>query len=208
LGDAGRGALGRRPILVDGDDLGATCRKANCRGPSDAVAGASDECNFALELHASLSTLYSAVAAKIACGERAASPCQSEPCPGRRRLGRSGSHCLAAIRHPHRLPTLMSDPNAVAAINRWLAEFEDHLASGDATGAVALFAQRCFWRDMVAFTWNIRTIEGKQEIAQLLAATLARVRPRNFQIEGEARQTEAGLEARLSFETSHCWGRG
>jgi len=102
----------------------------------------------------------------------------------------------------------MSDPNAVAAINRWLAEFEDHLASGDATGAVALFAQRCFWRDMVAFTWNIRTIEGKQEIAQLLAATLARVRPRNFQIEGEARETEAGLEARLSFETSHCWGRG
>src|SRR5262245_25193594 len=102
----------------------------------------------------------------------------------------------------------MSNPNAVANINRWLAELEDRLGSGDVTGAVALFAQRCFWRDMVAFTWNIRTMEGQEEIAQLLAATLARVRPRNFQIEGDVRETQAGLEARLRFETSHCWGRG
>jgi len=102
----------------------------------------------------------------------------------------------------------MPDSTPAAKIKRWLADFERCLGAGDVTAVVQLFAQRCFWRDMVACTWNIKTMEGQAEIAHFLAATLTGVRAGNFQIEGEARATEAGAEARLSFETSLTWGRG
>jgi putative flavoprotein involved in K+ transport len=61
---------------------------------------------------------------------------------------------------------------------------------------------------MVAFSWNIKTMEGQAEIAPFLSATLGQARPQNFQIEGEARETDEDTEARFTFETSVCKGRG
>ena len=69
----------------------------------------------------------------------------------------------------------------------WLSGFECALASGDISSVVALFDHdECFWRDMVAFTWNVKTMEGRAQIATFLAATLAHTQPRAFAIEGEA----------------------
>ena len=44
---------------------------------------------------------------------------------------------------------------APAAITEWLASFEEALTAGDIEAAVALFAEECFWRDLVSFSWNI-----------------------------------------------------
>ena len=102
----------------------------------------------------------------------------------------------------------MHDLTPAAKIGHWLAQFERALAAGEAEQTLALFQTRCFWRDMVAFTWNIKTMEGKAEIAPFLLATLAHTRALNFRIEGEARETNEATEARFTFETSLCNGRG
>ena len=41
----------------------------------------------------------------------------------------------------------------------WLAEFEAALTARDPDRAAALFATTSFWRDLVAFTWNLKTVE-------------------------------------------------
>ena len=55
----------------------------------------------------------------------------------------------------------------------WSAFYGISLARQDIAAATALFAEDAFWRDLVAFTWNIRTQEGPQAIREMLQARLA-----------------------------------
>jgi putative flavoprotein involved in K+ transport len=94
-------------------------------------------------------------------------------------------------------------------VTRWLHELEEALAAGALSSALDLFDEgECFWRDMIAFTWNIKTMEGKDQIAAFLAATLHQVEPGHFRIEGEARETDGITVARFVFETKVALGRG
>ena len=86
-------------------------------------------------------------------------------------------------------------------LTRWLVRFETALAKNDIDAAAALFAEECYWRDLVAFTWNLRTCEGRVEIQAMLAATLAKTTPLNFTL-----RTSEGDEGWFSFETAT--GRG
>jgi len=90
----------------------------------------------------------------------------------------------------------------------WLARFDAALAAGQADTAAALFGEDSYWRDLVSFTWNIRTEEGRGAIREMLAARLADVQPSNFQLQGDA--TEAGgiTEAWFTFETAVARGLG
>ena len=54
-----------------------------------------------------------------------------------------------------------------------LGELENALAGGDIDAAVNLFQDDCYWRDLVTFTWNIRTMEGKDQVRDMLKAQLA-----------------------------------
>ena len=65
-------------------------------------------------------------------------------------------------------------------VDAWLADFEAALAVRDIDRAVQKFATDSFWRDLVAFTWNIKTIEGRDEIADMLHARLAGTDPSGF----------------------------
>ena len=76
------------------------------------------------------------------------------------------------------------------AASTWLADFDNALQRQDLDAVMALFGDDCYWRDLVAFTWNIRTQEGRDAIRQMLQARLADVKPSGFQVEGQA--TEAG----------------
>lgn len=62
----------------------------------------------------------------------------------------------------------------------WLAEFASALKRSDIEGVALLFAEECYWRDLVAFTWNITTLESRSAIADMLKARLADVRPGLF----------------------------
>ena len=62
----------------------------------------------------------------------------------------------------------------------WLEKFGNALARGEINAATDMFEPGGYWRDLVSFTWNIKTFEGRGEIKAMLAATLAAVKPRNF----------------------------
>jgi putative flavoprotein involved in K+ transport len=98
---------------------------------------------------------------------------------------------------------------AGTAVTTWLADFEKALAAGNIDTAVELFADDCFWRDLVAFTWNIVTAEGREGVRSMLRQTLDRVQPSGFAVEDELGEpSEAGgiTDSWIKFETSV--GRG
>ena len=100
--------------------------------------------------------------------------------------------------------------DSTAAVADWLANFSAALSRGDVPAASALFGDEAYWRDLVAFTWNIATLEGRSGIAAMLLHTLARVQPRNWAIDGAASEgqgvAQGVVQAWFSFETSV--GRG
>ncbi|HMN84943.1 MAG TPA: NAD(P)/FAD-dependent oxidoreductase [Bauldia sp.] len=90
----------------------------------------------------------------------------------------------------------------------WLAGLDAALARGDIDGALAGFADACFWRDLVSFTWNIKTLEGKAEIAAMLRATLPAVRPSGWRVESASVTDDGTVEAWIAFETALARGVG
>ena len=94
------------------------------------------------------------------------------------------------------------------AASAWLADFNSALTSGDIDAAVALFEADSYWRDLVAFTWNICTQESPGAIRAMLQARLADVQPSNFAIEGDATEAGGVTDAWFTFETAVARGRG
>jgi putative flavoprotein involved in K+ transport len=94
------------------------------------------------------------------------------------------------------------------AVMAWLSAFEHALAAGDPAAAAALFLADCYWRDLIAFTWNIKTLEGRAAITEMLEETLSRVQPANWRITEGEEPTDTGgvVEAWIDFETAV--GRG
>ncbi len=82
----------------------------------------------------------------------------------------------------------------------WLAGFASALKRSDIDAATALFADECYWRDLVAFTWNIVTLESRSAIADMLEARLDDVKPDSFQL--------AGRPGWFTFETAQGRGKG
>ena len=67
-----------------------------------------------------------------------------------------------------------------ARVDAWLADFEAAMAVRDVERVVAKFAVDSFWRDLVSFTWNIKTVEGRDGVADMLGARLAETSPSGF----------------------------
>jgi len=99
---------------------------------------------------------------------------------------------------------------AAAEVSAWLEEFSAALTAQDPVAAAALFGEECWWRDLIAFTWNITTMEGQAAIAAMLRETLGRVRPAGWRITPGEEPAEAGgvTEAWLEFETAAGRGSG
>ena len=90
----------------------------------------------------------------------------------------------------------------------WLADFTSVLTRNDVEAAVALFEPDSYWRDLVAFTWNISTQEGPEAIRAMLKARLTDTRPTAFAVEGEATEADGVVDAWFTFETAVARGRG
>jgi putative flavoprotein involved in K+ transport len=82
----------------------------------------------------------------------------------------------------------------------WLDAFSRAMDGADADDIVALFGDTCFWRDLVAFTWDIRTMEGRDAIRAMLVATLASIRPSGWAVAEPVRQD--ATDGFISFETA------
>ena len=91
---------------------------------------------------------------------------------------------------------------------QWLDDFDAALTRRDIARVLSLFGEECYWRDLVAFTWNLKTLEGPDEIQSMLDATLDRVAPSNWQLDGEASEAGGVVEAWFTFETAEARGKG
>jgi cation diffusion facilitator CzcD-associated flavoprotein CzcO len=105
--------------------------------------------------------------------------------------------------------TDLADTNPRAAATAWLDAFQSALSRQDTQAAAALFLPDGHWRDLVAFTWHILTMNGMAEIAATLDRTLPAVRPTGFRIAPDRVAprlvTRAGtqtIEALIAFETA------
>lgn len=90
----------------------------------------------------------------------------------------------------------------------WFAAFEDALAARDIDRAAGLFSATSFWRDLIAFSWNLTTVENPDGVADLLAATLDRVDPSGFRLSEPAATADGVTTAWFEFETAVGRGRG
>lgn len=89
----------------------------------------------------------------------------------------------------------------------WLASFSIHLAQSDIDAVLELFAEDCYWRDLVAFTWNVKTMEGRAAIRDMLAATLEGTAPAGFVFRSASGQS-GNIEGWFDFETAAGSGQG
>ena len=92
----------------------------------------------------------------------------------------------------------------------FLDVFGKALSAGDIEKAASQFHDDCYWRDLVAFTWNIRTMEGKEQVRDMLKSQLALIEPSNWAIAGgeEAAEANGVVEAWITFETNVARGFG
>ncbi|MGX9426840.1 MULTISPECIES: NAD(P)/FAD-dependent oxidoreductase [Bradyrhizobium] len=85
--------------------------------------------------------------------------------------------------------------------NKWLGFFNVAVAAKDVDALLILFHPDAFWRDLLAFTWNVRTVEGHGEIRQMLDACLARTAPTAWRQARPARLEDGIVEGIVEFET-------
>jgi len=104
----------------------------------------------------------------------------------------------------------MLDTTATGKVAAFLGAFGAALEAGDIDKVTSMFEDECYWRDLVTFTWNIKTMEGKAEVADMLRHQLAATKPTEWQVaEGETATEEGGvITAWISFETNVARGYG
>ncbi len=108
-----------------------------------------------------------------------------------------------------------SDESLSWAVTRWLAEFEQALSASDDSSIEALFRPDAHWRDLLAFTWQVKTISGARKIVDALKLHGAGAGAAGFEIDRQRtpprRVTRAGtnaVEAIFRFETAGARAHG
>src|SRR5258708_3637885 len=111
-------------------------------------------------------------------------------------------------------PRMLAETESLATIaNHWLATFEKALAGRDDVMLKALFHPDSHWRDVLALTWHIRTVNGQEAVLRELKAHAGRAHPTGSRTDprrtAPRHVTRAGsdaIEAIFRFETAE--GRG
>ena len=102
----------------------------------------------------------------------------------------------------------MSQATPSQRATRWLEQFEKALTASDTGAAAKLFVPECYWRDLVSFTWNLKTQEGRDAISDMLSAQLKHVKPSKFTLVGDATEADGVVDAWFNFETAASRGLG
>ena len=100
-------------------------------------------------------------------------------------------------------------------VTRWLLLFEQALSSASSDTLRELFHEDCHWRDLLAATWEVKTVSGLRNILALIESFTPDTRPYGFQITQDhaapravARAGVEVIEAIFCFETrvGRCFG--
>lgn len=110
---------------------------------------------------------------------------------------------------------LMTTDSDLAIAQEWLRDFCTALEQGDARAAADLFLADGWWRDLLAFTWDLRTLHGVAAIATTLEGVLPTTGPSAFSLEPgkmlpqvEGSPGKRCVQAFFVFETRIARGRG
>src|SRR5258708_14023170 len=97
-------------------------------------------------------------------------------------------------------------------VENWLAQFESALADGDLK---ASFHPDSYWRDALALSWTLQTINGRDAILKTLKSQAVDASPKNFAVDPDRapprKVMRAGtdcIEAIFKFETAIGRGDG
>lgn len=102
----------------------------------------------------------------------------------------------------------MLDSTARGGLAALVADLERALIAQDAQAVADLFVETGFWRDLAAFTWNLKTSEGRAQIAEMASAQLSKIEPSALALDPkeEVSQADGVTEGWLTLETKA--GRG
>ncbi|WOH67037.1 NAD(P)/FAD-dependent oxidoreductase [Bradyrhizobium sp. BWA-3-5] len=107
-----------------------------------------------------------------------------------------------------------TDDSSVAA-DTWLAQFEEALAKADDALLHQLFHPDSYWRDVLALSWKLQTLNGRDAILKALPPLALEMTPSGFAIApGRAaprkvmRAGTNAIEAIFNFETRIGRGNG
>src|SRR5215208_57677 len=107
-----------------------------------------------------------------------------------------------------------TDDSSVAA-DTWLAQFDEALAKPDDRLLKTLFHPDSYWRDVLALSWNIQTLNGRDAILKELPPLARNMAPSGFAIAPDRaaprKVMRAGtntIEAIFKFETKTGRGAG
>ena len=91
--------------------------------------------------------------------------------------------------------------SVAAQVDEWLRGFEDGAGSRRQRRGLRDVRRRGFWRDLVAFTWNIKTVEGPAGVKDMLDHTLAHTKPRGWHTVEPPTEADGIADAWIEFET-------
>jgi putative flavoprotein involved in K+ transport len=97
---------------------------------------------------------------------------------------------------------------ATARAQAWLDDFQAYCDARDPEAIAALFAPQCFWRDLVAFSWNIVTVENRDGVADLARQCLTHTAPGGLRVTEPADEADGVITAWFAFETAVGRGTG
>jgi putative flavoprotein involved in K+ transport len=104
----------------------------------------------------------------------------------------------------------MSAPpsQAPSPVSAWVARFEAALAEPARADWSALFGEECYWRDLVALTWNIITLEGRDAIAAMAKQQAAPIGSKGFAVDDATLPMTDDAQGWFTFSTATARCRG
>ena len=111
---------------------------------------------------------------------------------------------------------MIADKNDIMGIAaKWLTEFETALSGSSAEALQDMFTPDCYWRDVLALTWNLETLHGHRQVADRIwnqnkTATVISLGLDSSALPPELvdRVSRKCLEVFFCFETNVGRGRG
>ena len=105
--------------------------------------------------------------------------------------------------------------NISVAADNWLGQFEEALATPDDGALKTLFHPDSYWRDVLALSWKIQTLNGRDAILKALPPLARSMAPSGFAVDPDRavprkvmRAGTDAIEAIFKFETKVGRGSG
>lgn len=108
-----------------------------------------------------------------------------------------------------------SNPKFVAS--QWISKLESVLASNDTSRLASIFHPDCWWRDMLGFQWDFRTIHGLDKLTEYIGKHQETTQISNFRLHQNSQFAPSlakpmegleWIESMFDFETKKGRGSG